>query len=116
MREIKFRALVQYEGLGKVWEYYKTFSTPMWIEPNVSKIIVQDLQYTEVKDKNNKEIYEGDILESRGKPYYYVIFRKGCYYLRNDTKEVKWSKSFDGVFFSHYKVIGNIYENKNILV
>jgi hypothetical protein len=35
MREIKFRALVEYEDLQhkpyKVWEHYTTFSQPVWL-------------------------------------------------------------------------------------
>jgi uncharacterized phage protein (TIGR01671 family) len=118
MREYKFRAwdktteawlkeiCVTIDGNGKIFLFKEHY-------PQNENIVIQ--LYTGLKDKNKKDIYEGDILESIGKPYWDVIFRKGCFYLRNDEKKVEWSKCFDGIFFPHYKIIGNIYENPSLL-
>ena len=60
------------------------------------------LQYTDFKDKNNKQICEGDIINNKGNS---VEFSSGCWNLNGDRP------------LSHFKqdnleVIGNIYEDK----
>lgn len=128
MREIKFRAYDKVDGIwcsykiidGRV--YFLDTDTGLWY----TKYRDFDLmQYTGVNDINNVEIYEGDIVE----------ISKETSYLK-DTAIVKfdeYSASFVLVvkdddcgylsynFSSHYdkiisyKIIGNIYENKDLL-
>jgi uncharacterized phage protein (TIGR01671 family) len=79
------------------------------------------LQYTGIKDKNGKEIYEGDLCS------YFNPYNKKTY-----VREVKFCSMFacfglfqkDGNIYDYesdwlkivdIEVIGNIYENKELL-
>ena len=77
---------------------------------------VELMQYIGLKDKNNKEIYEGDILfESFGERYYKVIFENGSF--RAEFKgDFEWHH-FDliDVVIQGCEVVGNIYENPELL-
>ena len=127
MRELKFRA----------WDLDKNkYHYDICIKPN-GKIIALEIydgemspirtrciaeQYTGLKDKNDKEIYEGDIvriynMDNRGKI-------EGAYIPLFDEMngEYVWCKNEDidsaeyGGFpiWAKYRVIGNIHENKEL--
>lgn len=68
------------------------------------------------KDKNNKLIYNGDIIKRQNRYIGVVIFEHGCF-------KIKWQ---DGVYYqnarhiddyqsSSLEIIGNIYENSELL-
>lgn len=88
----------------------------------VKNIIV--MQFTGLLDKNGKEIYEHDILmfEKKGKQVrkdYWVVSwsEKGKWVMeRLGTRQSLWSN--DGAGGNHAKnheVVGNIYENPNLI-
>ena len=66
---------------------------------------------TGLKDKNGKEIYEGDIVKCgaySGKP---IVFEEGRYWLGEEPDDLFASS----VHFSNIEVIGNVHENPELL-
>lgn len=116
-REIKFRA----------WDKeLKRFSVVAIRSTAVRDISLQTdyewMQYTGLKDKNEKEIYEGDIVvKSNGQKGYYTV----VWYDNGFKLEYKFIRKYDGteweeknyilIHEKHFKVIGNIYENEELL-
>lgn len=75
------------------------------------------MQYTNLKDKNGKEIYEGDILKVKldggEEVNLYVKYDLGEYRVVN---EGRWEDSlYAYMYFGNVEIVGNIYENKDLL-
>ena len=77
------------------------------------------MQYTGLKDKNGKEIYEGDIVKANFDDIKYkeikefnseVIFGYGQFYVCHNSIVYP---VFD--IFAHIEMIGNIYENPELM-
>ena len=68
-------------------------------------------QYTGLKDKNGKEIYEGDIVRhATDEGVYKVIFEDGGFYVKN-----LFEYDFQAINEYPLEIIGNIYENLELL-
>lgn len=84
---------------------------PFWLFDSESR--VELMQYTGLKDKNGKEIYEGDLVlgDEANKETYEVKFVDGSFCaVRGEVKA-------NAYFWEQYKfeIIGNIYESKHLL-
>ncbi len=153
MREIKFRAWD--EKSKKMYSAEEMGQDELTINPNGSGFVnvsssstklsiymkhLIPLQFTDLKDKNEKEIYEGDILSYKRKDnknkiietrfliefgwydnegarcYGYSIIDK--IFLRAGKREKEFERN-DKVDIDYYlkdlEVIGNIWENKELL-
>ena len=120
MRELKFRAWDEEEK--RFW--YFTLEDVLKRNMNYKgswdeKILKgEKQQYTNLKDENGKEIYEGDILKVKsddGTINLYVKYDTdmGEYLL---IKEEEWEDSLYGCMcFNEVEVVGNIYENEDLL-
>ncbi|EGQ0541183.1 hypothetical protein I2A86_001913 [Staphylococcus aureus] len=84
---------------------------------------VKLLQYTGLKDKNNTEIYEGDIVEFKYphdktfKEIGIITFsaEKACFVIKMIRHTIQEFELYRGVANSYLKVIGNKFENPELL-
>lgn len=121
MRELKFRAWdlefkemitedLMISSSGDLYCNYKTGAIKAF--PTGTYEI---MEYTGFKDKNNKEIYEGDIFKSSGEyRWSEVKFEEGKFIIN-----LRGARRFDlcELFEGHDRpeVIGNIFENPELL-
>lgn len=112
MENLRFKFRAWHKADEKMYEVYG-FAQNKWFlkgkqfpMPNGAVVI---MQYTGLKDRNGKEIYEGDIIlfNNFGDTLDKVVYSPGCFhtsgggYLLDEIREIE--------------VIGNIYENPELL-
>jgi hypothetical protein len=94
MREIKFRC----QNSREEWFYFKL--SELIIGVRIEGVSKNWGEYTGLKDKNDKEIYEGDILD-----------------FEDDRIVVYWADGFypKHGMYDECEIIGNIYETPELL-
>jgi hypothetical protein len=117
MKELEFRFYIErekrfiysdkYESLS---EFFKDYEYQNEIT-NVSNI----MQYTGVKDKNNKKIYEGDIIADKQVNFTFirgeVVFDDGGFYIKEIDKDgICDYEPLTNLHSNSYTIIGNKFE------
>lgn len=114
MREIKFRAWDLFQN--KMFENVSTGTITVWGDngESASSKNCVFMQYTNLKDRNGKEIYEGDVVKSQFPYNDTFLINIDTVVWRNET-----SSFMLGPRMFHDKlileIIGNIYENPELL-
>lgn len=107
-RQIKFRAWDKDKKRMYSWEDYKLDVLALVIQPSQEYPI---MQFTGLLDKNGKEIYEGDISwDSEYEEYGKIYFDDGCFCYEHDNVIEQLGEWHDSI-----EVIGNIYQNPDLL-
>lgn len=133
MRDIKFRAWDKTrEEMHTDYGYFEVSSEGYWalienLQGGEKNIVCGEsngvlMQFTGLLDKNGKDIYEGDIIDSTSQKYLRQNGDTKFYPNGRPTKIVKWNLNsyhngwniYDGRMSQH-EVIGNIYENPELI-
>jgi uncharacterized phage protein (TIGR01671 family) len=117
MKQIKFRA---WDKVNNKWVDHNQHLDDTQVSasvnpPSILEIKHQDwdfMQFTGLLDKNEKEIYEGDIVLNNDINWK-TEFYDGSFVIREIGKETnKWLLLGED---KHCEIIGNIYENHELL-
>ena len=118
MREIKFRYIFE-----DIKEDGRTLITQTWnlndIETNDivydSEVLIARNQYAGLRDKNDVEIYEGDIILWYGGALKHIPIYSEVKWNREEARFSFGCKANSAYMFYNTEVVGNIYENPDLL-
>jgi uncharacterized phage protein (TIGR01671 family) len=123
MRDIKFRAWDEENKTMIQWHdtfFYDTSAVTNW-SGDFSYIKMPLMQYTGLKDKNNKEIYEGDIvryldeIDGETELFGFVEWERCWWSVNLHPDFLRENDIMDTDEYLTYEVVGNIYENKDMI-
>lgn len=102
-REIKFRA----------WAIKAKTMHPVWMKLDDEEGRYILMQYTGLKDRDGKEIYEGDILKGEGEVVWFELSASFRVNPSRENNDICFTNSFANI--DDCEIIGNVYENPELL-
>lgn len=112
-RKIEFRGLTLCNDNIKRWIYGYLLNENTIRKKDVSLNVIPKTigQYIGLKDKNNKKIFEGDIMKNKKGGIGVVKYSKYAEFIL-DFEDDLFVSSFNPRILGNYEIIGNIYENE----
>ena len=131
MREIKFRRPILIDGKFDHFSYWGVkISGSSFVGPESGTGHKEDEQYTSLKDRNGKDIYEGDLVRnfltcnyalSKSPPIYEVVFKDAGFGFLADSNHGEYNmvsnKYRPGELTKpdNWEIIGNIHQNPELI-
>lgn len=124
MREIKFRAWLSTKNKMKSWddicldEFHGEISICSLMVGDYANLKV--MQYTGLKDKNDKEIYEGDIVRVVRQSWtkdFEILWnndRSGFMVWQGNQPNISFDLTCDTIILFNIEIIGNIWDNPEL--
>ncbi|WP_433958868.1 YopX family protein [Cytobacillus horneckiae] len=120
MREIKFRVYDKNSKIMRDWKWLNERDdlAPYLVEGE-DDFYSSAMQYTALKDKNNKEIYEGDIINicrENTCDIAEVVFDEGCFSVIGYLGDLRTYPIIKYLFTGYeVEVVGTRYENPELI-
>ena len=117
IRDIKFRAwdINELKMIDADSFYFSDEFEPFVDSVRSAQKQFEIMQFIDLKDKNGIEVYEGDIIKSGYTDYLYVICFEGRYVGNAISTPQTHISDVSKITMNYYDVVGNIYENPELL-